>query len=270
MGIKADIEHDFDAALAALAWQLDMGVDETLSEVPINAYELPDRADWQKPPVPTTPPPQAAAAPMMRVQNTPLAAIEAATAAAAACQNLDDLRAALMQFDHLELKKGARDMVFGAGHPQADVVILGDPPDRDDERAKAPFAGPQSALLDNMLGAIGLSRDNPDPAQAVYLTCVLPWRTPQDRPPEIEELAIMRPFVARHIALIAPKVVVLMGSAALQMGLNTQGIARARGQWGLAFDCQAMPMLMPQNILHSGAAKRDAWADLLQIKAALR
>jgi uracil-DNA glycosylase len=270
MGINAEIERDFDAALAALAWQLDMGVDETLSETAINAYELPDRAEWQKATVAPAPQPQPSATPAQKVQTSPSFAIDAASKSAAACQNLDDLREALARFEHLELKKGARDMVFGAGHPQADVLILGDAPDRDDEREKSPFAGQQGVFLDSLFAAIGLSRDNPDPAQAIYLTCVLPWRTPQDRTPEMDELAIMRPFVAKHIALIAPKVVVLMGNAALQMGLNTQGIARARGKWARAFDTQSMAMLTPQNIVQSAIAKREAWDDLLQIKAALR
>ena len=184
------------------------------------------------------------------------------------CRTLTDLRAALDRFEGLDFKKGARSLVFGAGHPNADVLILGDAPNRDDERAETPFA--DGALLNQIFALIGLSCDAPDPAQALYLTCALPWRTPQDRPATSEELAIIRPFVAKHIDLVSPKIVVLMGNSALHLGLNTTGILRARGQWGQAFGRRAMPMLTPNLILQSAQSKRDTWADLLAIKSALR
>jgi uracil-DNA glycosylase family 4 len=268
MGITADILADWDAALAALAWQNDMGVDEALMDAPQSAYDLPDRAEWQT---------AAQPAPQMAKQTPPVtapvttaprsvsasAAIEAAQHAALRCQNLDDLRAALAGFDHLEIKKGARDIVFGAGHPNADVLILTDPPNREDERAKAPFSGDAAQLFDMMFAAIGL------PAQALYLLPALPWRTPQDRAPLPEELAIIRPFVAQHIALISPQIVILMGNAALQLGMNGGSILRARGVWGQAFGLRALPMLTPHHLLLNPADKREAWADLLAIKAAL-
>jgi uracil-DNA glycosylase family 4 len=180
---------------------------------------------------------------------------------------LDDLRAALAQFDHLELKRGARDMVFCAGQPTADILVLSDPPNREEERAKAPFAGEEGVLFDKMFAAIGFGRGNP--ARALYLMPALPWRTPQDRPPTPEELAIIRPFVARHIALISPKIVILMGDAALQLGMNGIGLRAARGIWGQAFGLRALPMMTPRHVLQNPADKRAAWGDLLAVKAAL-
>ncbi len=278
MGITADILADWDAALAALAWQNDMGVEAALMDAPQSAYDLSDRAAWQTaaqvaPPVPpaTDLPRSAPTATTAPSSNgmAPHAAIEAARLAAGRCQNLDDLRAALGQFDHLELKKGARDMVFGAGHPNADVLVLTDPPNREDERAKAPFSGDAAQLLEKMFAAIGRTQGNPDPAQALYLLPALPWRTPQDRTPAPEELDIIRPFVARHIALVAPKIVILMGNAALQLGMNSGSILRTRGVWGQAFGLRALPMLTPHHLLLNPADKREAWADLLSLKAAL-
>lgn len=266
MGITAEILADWDAALAALAWQNDMGVDEALMDAPQSAYDLPDRAAWQTAPATVQTPTVQTITEISR--SAPVSsntAIEAAELAAGRCQNLDDLRAALMQFDHLELKKGARDMVFGAGHPNADVLVLTDPPSREEERAKAPFSGDAAQLLDKMFAAIGLPQGNP----ALYLLPALPWRTPQDRPPLAEELAIIRPFVARHITLVAPKIVVLMGNAALQLGMNGGSILRARGVWGQAFGLRALPMLTPQHLLQNPADKGAAWADLLSLKAAL-
>lgn len=274
MGITADILADWDAALAALAWQNDMGVEEALMDAPRSAYDLPDRAEWQ-----TTAQTMPQVAPQVAPQVTQVtaaprptsanAAIEAARLAAGRCQNLDDLRAALAGFDHLEIKKGARDMVFGAGHPNADALLLTDPPNREDERAKSPFSGDAAQLLDKMFAAIGLTQGNPDPAQALYLLPALPWRTPQDRAPLQDELDIIRPFVAGHIALIAPKLVILMGNAALQLGMNNTGIRGARGLWGQAFGLPAVAMVTPQHLLQNPSDKREAWADLLAIKAAL-
>ncbi len=277
MGITTDILADWDAALAALAWQFDMGVGETLTDAPINAYELPERADWQNAAIAPIVVPvtgqQVATAPLAPPSFAPVqsakAAIAAAQSAADRCQNLDDLRAALAQFDHLDIKKGARDMVFGAGDSAADVLVLSDPPQREDERAKSPYSGDAAQLLEKMFAAIGLSQSNPDPRKALYLMPALPWRAPQDRAPTPDELAIIRPFVARHVALIAPKVVILMGNAALQLGMNTTGILRARGVWGQAFGLRALAMLTPQHLLQNPAAKREAWADLLTLKAAL-
>jgi len=270
MGITADILADWDAALAALAWQNDMGVQEALMDAPQSAYDLPERAGWQAatqaaPQAATQATPQVAQVTAPPRSVSPSAAIEAANNAAARCQNLDDLRAALAGFDHLEIKKGARDMVFGAGNPHADLLVLTDPPNREDERAKAPFSGDAAQLFDKMFGAIGLS----NPAQALYLMSSLPWRTPQDRAPLLEELAIIRPFVAQHIALVAPKIVILMGNAALQLGMNGTSILRARGVWGQAFGLRALPMLTPHHLLLNPADKREAWADLLALKAAL-
>lgn len=273
MGITVDILSDWDAALAALAWQYDMGVEEALMDAPQNAYDLPDRAAWQtQAAVQTVPQVAPVAAPpntAVPVQTVPKAAIDAAHFAVGQCKNLEDLRAALAQFDHLDIKKGARDMIFGAGHPNADVLVLTDPPNREDERAKSPFSGDAAILLDKMFAAIGLAQGNPDPAQALYLMPALPWRTPQDRAPMPEELDIIRPFVARHIALVSPKIVLLMGNAALQLAMNGTGIRAARGVWGQAFGLRALPMLTPQHLLQRPEDKRAAWADLLALKAAL-
>ena len=81
---------------------------------------------------------------------------------------------------------------------------------------------------------------------------------------------MMRPFVARHIALVNPDVIVVMGNTPLQAALNTKGILRARGHWGQAFGKPVLPMTHPGYLLRSPAAKREAWADLLALKAKLR
>ncbi len=270
MGITAEITTDYHSALAALAWQLDMGVDEALGETPQSAYDLPDKAEWQKTAVRNVPAVQPIAAAPAMIQTSPSAAIDAAQLAAQQCQTLEDLRSAMQVFEHLEIKKGARSFVFGAGNPQAHIFIMGDGPNRDDEQSAKPFAGPAGQLLDNMFAAIGFGRENHDPVHALYTACALPWRTPHDRAPEADEIAIMRPFMQRQIELVAPQVVVLMGEAAMHMAQNLGSISRARGNWSAAFGVAAIPIFSPAFLLANVERKRQAWDDLLAIKARLQ
>lgn len=267
MGIALDIAEDWHASLAALAWQVDLGVTEVIGDAPLNRYDLPEAAK---------PLPRVAVTASAAVAGSQQAAVPAANpadlaeAAAMGAASLADLRAALGAFDHCELKKGARNLVFGDGNPAARVMIISDAPSVEEDREGRSFVGPNGALLDKMFAAIGLSRGNPDPALAVYVTHALPWRTPQDRDPLPDEIAMMRPFLARHIVLVNPDVIVVMGNAPLQAVLDANGILRARGQWGQAFGKQVLPMAHPSYLLRTPAAKREAWADLLDLLAKLR
>lgn len=265
MGIAADladdIAGDWHAALAALAWQVEAGADEPIVDAPVNRYEL--AAEAPKP-VAANPAPQVAPAVMVQVDAT---AIARATAEAA--RSLDDLRAAIAGFDLCELKKGARNTVFADGNPMARVLILGEAPGADEDREGRPFVGRAGQLLDQMFAAIGLSRTSPDAGTALYITNVLPWRPPGNREPEPEEIAMMRPFVERHIALVDPAVIVVMGNTPLDALTGQRGILRARGNWGQALGKPLLPMTHPAYLLRNPAAKREAWADLLSLKARL-
>jgi DNA polymerase len=134
-----------------------------------------------------------------------------------------------------------------------------------------PFVGEAGQLLDRMFAAIAMSRAHPDPARALYITNILPWRPPQNRDPSAEERAMMRPFVLRHIELVNPEIVVLMGRVSTATLLQTsEGITRIRGQWRALADRPALPMLHPAYLLRTPEAKREAWADLLALQARLR
>jgi DNA polymerase len=250
---------DGQVALAALAWQVDLGATEAISDAPVNRYELPDAA-----PAP------------VKTQAMPVAAgpgvdpVAAARAAAVAAQSLAELQAALEAFDLCDLKRGARNTVFADGNPAARVMLIGEAPGRDEDAEGRPFVGRAGQLLDHMLAAIGLSRQSPDPATSVYITNVLPWRPPQNRDPAPDEIAMMQPFLARHVELAAPDLIVLMGNISCQAVLGQRGITRLRGQWSQAFGHPALPMLHPAYLLRTPAAKRDSWADLLALKARLR
>lgn len=270
MGIAENITEDWHAALAALAWQLDLGATETIADAPVNRYEL------VAPAVKARPEPAVAPRAISGSQSSAVAGITAAAASeisavlAAKAASIPELQAALASFDDCELKKGARNLVFAAGNPAARVMIIGEAPNRDEEQAGIPFAGRAGALLDKMFAAIGMSRDAADRAQALYLTTALPWRTPQDRDPSSAEINLLRPFLARHIALADPEIIVVMGNAPLQMVLESMGIQRARGGWGTAFGKPVLPMLHPARLLQSAAAKQDAWADLLALQSRLQ
>jgi uracil-DNA glycosylase len=266
MGIASDISEDWHAARAALAWQVEAGVDETCGDVPVNRYELsaePSRAAAR---LATTPQglAQGVAAGLVAVDS-----VATATAAAAGAATLDDLRAAIAAFDLCDLKRGARNTVFGDGNREARVLVLGEAPDAEEDREGRPFVGRAGQLLDRMFAAIGLSRTSPDPQAALYLTSVLPWRPPGNRAPEPAEIALLRPFVERHIALVDPRVIVVMGSAPLYALTGAKTMLRARGAWAEALGRPVLPMTHPGDLLRNPAAKREAWADLLSLQARL-
>lgn len=254
---------DTYAALAALEWQVELGAIDAISDAPVNRYELPKEA----PARPTSASPAPQPAPIVKPAEVDTVAI--ARQMAEAANDLDQLRTALGQYEHCELKKGARNLVFADGNPAARVMIIGEAPGRDEDREGKPFVGRAGQLLDRMLAAIGLDRHAGDASNAVYITNVLPWRPPQNRDPKPEEIAMMLPFVQRHVALAKPEIIVLMGNYSCQAGLGKRGITRLRGQWHEAYGHPALPMLHPAYLLRQPHAKREAWADLLSLKAKL-
>jgi DNA polymerase len=120
-----------------------------------------------------------------------------------------------------------------------------------------------------MLAAIGLGRAEGDPAASVYITNLLPWRPPGNRDPEPAEVAMLLPFLRRHVELAAPEMLILMGNHACGALLGRRGITRIRGAWTEALGRPVLPMLHPAYLLRNPAAKREAWADLLELRARL-
>ncbi|MDP3862423.1 MAG: uracil-DNA glycosylase [Phaeovulum sp.] len=255
---------EYAATRAMLEWQIELGADEAMLDAPISRYAPVEAAPEAAPEVaPKAPAAEALAAPV------PVDPVAEATALAAAAPDLAALAEAMAGFERCELKRGARNFVFADGNPAARVLILGEAPGREEDLEGRPFVGPAGQLLDRMLAAIGLSRNTPDAAAAVYITNVLPWRPPANRDPEPEEIAMFRPFVARHVELVSPDLVVLMGNPACLAGLGQRGILRLRGRWAEAFGRPALPMTHPAYLLRNPAAKREAWADLLALRARL-
>lgn len=250
------------AIKALLDWQAELGADTALGDLPVDRYATSP---------PAKPAPQSEAAPpkatlAAATEDDPVARAEALAAAAT---DLEALRAAMEAFDRCDLKHGARTLVFSDGVPGARVMIVGEAPGRDEDMAGKPFVGRAGQLLDRMLAPIGLSRSAPDPGAAVYITNLIPWRPPQNRKPTAQEMAMMAPFAQRHLALADPDIVVLMGNTACEGLLGRSGITRLRGQWTDLGVRPCLPMLHPAYLLRNPAAKREAWADLLSLRARL-
>ena len=250
---------------ALLEWQVELGATDAILDAPVDRYALETAKPAPKPAPEAKPstPPMPAALPEVDT-------VGAARAAAVTAQDLDALSATMQAFEHCELKRGARSFVFSDGNPSARLMIVGEAPGREEDRAGRPFVGRAGQLLDRMLDAIDMGRDHADVARSVYITNVLPWRPPSNRTPEKEEIAMMLPFLERHIALANPDVIVLMGNTPCQALMGRTGITRMRGNWTDVLGKPCLPMFHPAYLLRNTIAKREAWADLLALKAHLR
>ena len=162
MGIASDIAGDWHAALAALEWQVELGLADAIGEAPVNRYDLAEAAP-RAPAVPPRAAPVQAAAPPPAPEAVAADPVALARTAAAGAASLEALREAIHAFDLCELKKGARNTVFADGNPKARVLILGEAPGRDEDIEGLPFVGRAGQLLDRMFAAIGLSRRSPMP-----------------------------------------------------------------------------------------------------------
>ncbi len=272
---------------ALLAWYQEMGVTACAVEEPAPLLGLepmrvgrpagaarptPERAGRPAPPperrpVPTPEPARKDA----REAPTHLGvALERATEAAAACADLEALRQAIADFAGSGLRETATNLVFGDGNPQASLMLLGEAPGADEDRQGLPFVGVSGQLLDVMMGCIGFDRTS------FYISNILPWRPPGNRQPTAAEIGMFLPFVRRHIALVRPAVLLLLGGTALKALADTkQGIMRTRGRWfdlevpGLIDPVPAIPTYHPAFLLRQPGQKRAAWRDLLALRMRL-
>lgn len=268
-------------ALAALRLQIAWGADEALDDLPLDrtratvAIRRPQAARAADPGVAPAVPAEVVAAPVRVAPVLPGAAALAtpvvqAQAAAAAAGTREALREALAGFAPCPLRDTAGHLVFFDGNPDAGVVLVGEVPGAEEDRAGTPFAGPAGQLLDRMLGSVGLDRTT------VAMTMLVPWRPPGGRVPTDGEVAMCLPFLQRHLALLRPRVLVPLGALATRAVTgNSLGIRRLRGRVaeaavpGLEASAVVLPMLHPAHLLRTPGAKREAWADLLQLRALL-
>jgi DNA polymerase len=250
--------------LSTLQWLLEAGAGDAIGETPVNRL-----AAAPPPPAPTqarsTPSPRPAMPPHPLPPPLDGDAIGSAQAAAAGAGSLEELKAALENFDGCALKRTATNTVFADGTPAGGILFIGEAPGRDEDRIGKPFVGLAGQLLDKMLLSIGLDRN-----VNAYITNVINWRPPDNRDPSPEEAAQCLPFLRRHIELAEPQLIVLLGAVAARHVVGgTEGIMKLRGRWMdyRVGDCMVplMPTLHPAYLLRQPAHKKLAWRDLQAI-----
>ncbi len=251
--------------LAALRLQIEWGADEALEDAPIDRRLADARLVDRRPAMPAaSPSPTVVAQPLRPPPQQHAAAV------AAAADSIPALRAALEQFDGCALRVTATNLVFADGDPTSGVVLIGEAPGAEEDRAGRPFVGPSGQLLDRMLASIGLDRSR------VLITNLIPWRPPGNRAPSDAEVAACLPFLQRHLALLRPRLLLLLGGLPTKaLTGNPQGISRVRGRWqevvvpGLDRGIPALPTFHPAYLLRTHGARREAWADLIMLRRAM-
>ena len=247
------------SAQSAPPWDVDPNDRPAAARAPLSQSPAPPQpASRPAPPI----------APRAFPTATPDAAELAARTQAAAANSLEDLRRLLEQFDGCALKATAKNLCFFRGAARARLMVIGEAPGRDDDRAGKPFTGPSGQLLDRMLAAIGHDE------ATTHITTIVYWRPPGNRPPTPAEAQICRPFLERQIELVAPDVVLVLGGVAAKHMLSAaEGIVRLRGTWrdltAGSHKVKVMASLGPDFLLKTPSKKSQAWQDLLAVKLAL-
>ena len=273
---KSNLEH-YDLA-AVLEWYVQNGIDGAWLEEPQDrmkpslavASAVTIASSASETVAPAKPKQQPIAPPAMTMPAPSIsgAELKEAIARAGASQNLAELKQTVQDYSYLTIKATATQIVFGDGNPQSSLMIIGDAPASDDDRSGIAFAGEVGDLLNKMMNAIGRTRDNADPAQSFYVTNILNWRPPGNRTPTQFEIDLSMPFLKRHIELVAPRVILLMGNVATKALLGTgESITKIRGKWR-DYECasgntiKVMPSFHPSYLLKSPTQKKASWDDL--------
>ena len=177
----------------------------------------------------------------------------------------DDLRAAVAACTSCSLHTSRTQTVFGVGDPQADWMIIGEAPGAEEDRRGEPFVGRAGKLLDEMLRAVGRSRDR------VFIANILKCRPPNNRDPKAEESAACRGYLQRQIELVEPKIILAVGRIAAQLLLETdEPVGRLRGSRHQLGDTPLVVTYHPAYLLRSPTQKRKAWDDLRLAKRLMR
>lgn len=252
-----------------IALQIEWGADEILLDAPQNrlAVKTTQAGNLATAVSPTPTPAKAAARP--KSPSPSLAGPAEAARIAAACGTLEALKTALASFAGCALSETATQLVFADGAENAKIMLVGEAPGAEEDRAGRPFVGPAGQLLDKMLASVRLDRT------LVRIVNVVPWRPPGNRAPTESEIAVCLPFLHRHIALIKPECLVLLGATAAKAMLpapdRNSGIRRLRGHWRaleIPFseaNIPALPTYHPAYLLRTPSAKREAWLDLIAL-----
>lgn len=179
--------------------------------------------------------------------------------------NLDQLRDFIGPCTRCKLHSSRKNLVFGVGNPNTDLMFVGEGPGADEDRQGIPFAGKAGQLLTKIIESMGFKRDD------VYIANVVKCRPPQNRNPEEDEIEACKPFVLKQIELVKPKIIMCLGKFAAQEVLNTKvPITKMRGTFREHNGIPVMPSFHPAYLLRNPEAKKEMWADCKKVMAKLK
>lgn len=270
MNILLSQDNKMNDAKQILNWYIMAGVTETCADEPFVALKetINESVSVEKQ-SPMTSSSLAARPAISDLSQINHAACKSAQDICDKAQTLDDLRAMVEEFNGCSLKFSANSTVFGYGNPQAEVMIIGEAPGADEDRLGEPFVGRSGHLLDKMLAAVDLRRED------CYITNILPWRPPGNRTPTSDEVTVCLPFLKRQIELISPKIIFILGRSAANALLdNADSISALRGHFidYVSARGNIIPTLSsfhPAYLLRTTSQKAKSWSDLLRLKRKL-
>ncbi len=180
-------------------------------------------------------------------------------------ENLERLKKSIQKIKNCSLKNNATNMVFSDGNPKSKIMLIGEAPGANEDQEGLPFVGRAGSLLDKMLSAIDLDR------KKVYISNIINYRPPDNRRPTDEEIKRYLPFITKHIEIINPKILVLLGSTAMNALIsNDSVISKMRGKWieKKFGNCKTSVIITfhPAFLMRQPAQKKMAWIDLKMIR----
>jgi len=180
-------------------------------------------------------------------------------------KNLDKLKKSILSLNNCDLKRQAKNIVFSDGNPNSKIMLIGEAPGANEDEEGLPFVGRAGALLDKMLAAINLDR------KKVYISNIINYRPPDNRRPTDEEIKRYLPFISKHVEIINPKILVLLGSTAMNALIgNEVVISKMRGKWieKKFGNCKTSVIITfhPAFLMRQPAQKKMAWIDLKMIR----
>ena len=180
-------------------------------------------------------------------------------------KNLDLLKKSIISIKNCDLKKHAKNIVFSDGNPKSKIMLIGEAPGANEDQEGLPFVGKAGQLLDKMLSAIDLDR------KKVYISNIINYRPPENRRPTEHEIKRYLPFISKHIEIINPKILVLLGSTAMNALIGNEiVISKMRGKWiDKQFGtCKTSVIITfhPAFLMRQPAQKKMAWIDLKMIR----
>jgi len=180
-------------------------------------------------------------------------------------ETLEEIEIELTNCQSCALCKDRNKLVFGVGNSNAQLVLVGEAPGREEDKQGFPFVGEAGQLLDRILFAMKLSREQ------VYICNVIKCRPPQNRDPQPEEITACEQYLKRQLSVIKPQMIVTLGRFATQTLLRSkEPISKLRGHWHKYQDIPVMPTFHPAYLLRTPSGKRDVWEDMKQVMHRLR